>query len=250
MRACFARRGDLLGGVADRGHHRDLEGDRVERATGRAAAPSATLGIWFVAEVVGGVERVDVDAVAQLAGHRRHPRQHRGHEDRRVGDGDRSRRPLRRKQREVVVLTLVVERPTAEGREDRLQRADVVAHPGPRRHVLGRVAALDVRLDLGAEPQREAAVARLGQLPRDLGRDHRAAGKRDGHRGAEPDALGDERGGRAAQVRSAARLGEPERAEAGCFGPCRPAPGSRAAGGRTPSCRGRSSAGAPRSDGA
>src|SRR5207248_4997967 len=68
-------------------------------------------------------------------------------------------------------------------------------------------------LDLRAEPEREAASAGASQLPRRLRGDHRAAGERDGDRGADRDRLCDFRRYCAPEVRRPFRLGEPETGE-------------------------------------
>src|SRR3546814_2116251 len=80
-----------------------------------------------VAQVDGGVEGVDMDAVRDLAGHAQHPRIDRGEVDRRVRHGDRSRRPHRGEERELPELPLVVQSVAAEGGERRADGAYVLA---------------------------------------------------------------------------------------------------------------------------
>ena len=124
-----------------------------------------------------------VNTVGHLSGHPEHPRVHGGDVDRRVVHVDRPRRPRRRQQRQVVVLTLDRQRlARAERAEDRLHGEDVVAQPWPRWVERHPVTPLDMGAHLGPEPQPEAALARLRQLPRHRRGDHRAAGK--GHRDA------------------------------------------------------------------
>ena len=128
-----------------------------------------------------------------------------------IGSG----RPHGREQRQVPVVALVAERLAAEALEDRPERQHVVAQAGPGRIELHAVAPLDVRADLGAEAEPEAPAGGLGQLPRDLGGDHRAAGEGDGDAGEDVEVGGGERGRRAAEVGGAPGLGDHEAREPG-----------------------------------
>ena len=97
---------------------------------------------------------------------------------------------VRRHQGEAVVLALVVELAVAlPRRPDRAHRLDVFAHARRRRRPRHREALLVVRPDLRAEPQREAAAGAGGEIPADVGRDHRRAREGDRHAGVQLDLL-------------------------------------------------------------
>ena len=111
---------------------------------------------------------------------------------------------------------------TLEGPEDRPHRVDVLAQARDGVRELRREPSDDVRLHLRAEPELEVAARLVGEVPRDLGGHHRAAGERDGHRGAhaDPSVRGVGRH-RARKVRVVSRLGEPHRVETELFGAAR-----------------------------
>src|SRR3546814_1649681 len=91
--------------------HDDRTGSWRPTGSGRAGLEVGGDG---VAQVDGGVEGVDMDAVRDLAGHAQHPRIDRGEVDRRVRHGDRSRRPHRGEERELPELPPRSEEHTSE----------------------------------------------------------------------------------------------------------------------------------------
>ena len=125
---------------------------------------------------------------ASFARHPAHHRIDRGEVDRDVGMLDGAGIEQRHHQIDVVVRPLDVERRALLPMgPDGAHGADVLAHPGPGRRPGQAVAPLDVRLDLRAQPQREAALAELAERPGAHRRHRRAAreGDRDGSADAE-----------------------------------------------------------------
>ena len=151
-----------------------------------ASAPSAMAGIDGLAHVLGGVEGVDVEAVADLA---REPGQ-TGVDARYV---DRDLRVIywarveeRRHQGVPVELALELEGTLVLERiPDRTQGQDVLAQP--RRGLVPghREAAGYVGLDLRAEAEHEAAFGEVLEIPGGLRRLHGRAREGDGYGGAE-----------------------------------------------------------------
>ena len=169
----------------------------------------------MASEVARFADRVDVDAVGDLAGHAQHPRVDGGDVDLRVGRFDRTWAPLRVEERQLVELAVVVERLATESGEARLHGEDVVAQAWTGSLELDAVPANDVGAYLRAEPEPERSARGFLQLPRGLGGDHRAARERHGHTGRqfEPGRGDGGRGGR--RVRRAPGLGEQHAVEAG-----------------------------------
>ena len=160
-----------------------------------------------------------MDAVGHLADHAEHPGVDRGDVDGWVRTVDRSGRPGGRQEGHGVVLALHGQRPTrAEGLEDLLDGEHVLAHAGAGRIEVRAVAAFDVRPDLSAQAEAEAAAAGLGQLPCVGCGDHRTAREGDGDAGEHVDVGGD--GERATgQIGGPAGLGDDEAGESGGGGP-------------------------------
>ena len=106
------------------------------------------------------------------------------------------RGPVRRQQGHLVELAVVVEPLLAiEGSPGRLDRLDIVPHPGRRSIEVSAVAALNVRLDLGTQTKPEATPGVGGDLVRHRSREHRATRKRHGDTGCEEQARRRHRGG-------------------------------------------------------
>ncbi len=164
-----------------------------------------------LAQVALGREAVDEQPVGDLAGRLRHQRPDRGDHDRRVPVRIGPRVEERRHDRVGVEVAAEVELAvTRPGGPDRPDRKHELAHPRRRLRPLHRVALGDVRLDLGAEAEDEAA-ARKGLYVVRLQRDgHRVAREGDGDAGADLDPLGALRGDDAGEERVDLRLdGEP-----------------------------------------
>ncbi len=156
------------------------------RGTPGAARALEHRGAHDLFEVPQRVERMDVHAVGDLAGHAARPRSHGSDVDRDVGMLDRARAPHRRQQVERPVVAVEVELLLAlERAEDRAQSEHVLAEPGSRMIELHRVPTLVVRLHLRPEPEHEVPSRGVGELPRDLGGDHRTAHERERDRGAD-----------------------------------------------------------------
>src|SRR4051812_33854672 len=103
------------------------------------------------------MERMDVEAIAGLAGQARQPFVHASDIDRDVRVGDWAGVEEWRHQRVLVELALVAQPSTGlPGRPDRAQRADIIAQPRDRRIPGCAVAPLDMRLDLRAQAKDEA----------------------------------------------------------------------------------------------
>src|SRR4051794_4276945 len=163
------------------GHHqaRQADGDGAPRPAG-GRQPLVQGRERPLAQVARGGEAVDQQAVGDLPdepGHRR-------------ADGrqvHRRRPPLvggrgehRRHQRVPVVLALEAQRDAVlPGAPDRVQRADVLAHPRDRLAPRHREPPLDVGLDLRAQAQHEPAARVALQVVRAERQRHRRAGESD-----------------------------------------------------------------------
>ncbi len=106
----------------------------------------------------------------------------------------------------------------AEGVEDVLDGSDVFAQAWAGRVELGAVTALDVGPDLRAQPQAEAPVGGLGQLPRRRRGDHRAAREGHGDAGEDVDVVGGDGQRGAREVGRATGFGDHEPRQAGFRG--------------------------------
>ena len=160
---------------------------------------------------------MDEQPVRDLAGELAHSCAHRCEPDR-----DRivvPRRRERRRHEDVrVVARAVAQRRTRPPRlPDRAQRRDEVPHACDRRAVRHGVALLHVRLHLAAEPEDEAPVRRVGELPCRLCDRHRAAAEGDEDPGADLDAARRAGCNRACEQGVARELARPEAAEAEPF---------------------------------
>ncbi len=193
----------------------------IVRSSGSRPARARALGQrrrGHLVEVAERVHRVDVDAVGHLARHAPHPRVDGGDVDGRIGGVEGAGHPRRSEERERPVVALEGELLlAAEGPEDGLHGADVLGQAGPGRVEVAGVAAHGVGAHLGTEPEPELAAGRLGQLPRRLGRDHRAARERHRHAGRQVEAGRGQRRRRDRQERGAARLGEHQPVDAGAL---------------------------------
>src|SRR5918994_7158010 len=148
---------------------------------------------------------MDVDPVADGAGHAQHPRVDGGDVHRWIRNVDGPGGPLPVQERELDESSVVVKRDIAtEGTEARSDRLDVIAQSGAWMFELRAVTALHVSTHLGAETKPEPAGRRLRQLPRHLGRDHRRPGKADGDTGEDVEARSGEGRRRAPQGGGAA----------------------------------------------
>jgi hypothetical protein len=175
-----------------------------------------------LAQVFRRVEGVHVEAVADFAGHARHPRIHRGHVDRNVRMLYGSRIEEGRHEVEAVGLAAEVEWDAVLPRfPDGAEGLDHLAEPRPRRLPREREAPLVVRLHLRTQPQHEAATRDLLQIPRGVRHDDRAA--REGYRDsrAQLDARGVGGGHRQWQEGVVLRLRGPERTHAQLLRPPR-----------------------------
>ncbi len=168
-----------------------------------------------VAEVLRAVEGVDMEPVADLAGHLGHVRI-----DGRYVDGDArvldgARVEEGRHEVEAVGLASEVERRAVlPACPDRAERQHHLAQPRPRRLPLEREAPLVVRLDLGAEAEHESAARGLLEVPGRVGEDHRASREGDGDGRAQLHAGGIGARDRQRQEGIVLGLGRPERAHA------------------------------------
>src|SRR3970282_1491011 len=144
-----------------------------------------------LAEVLGAVEGVDVQSVADLARHLGHVRVD-GRDvdgDARVLDGPRVEEG--RHEVEAVGLPAKIEpRARLPALPDRAERQHHFAQAWARRLPRDREAPQVVRLDLGAQAEDEAAARDLLEIPGRVGEDHRATGKGDGDGRAQLDAPG------------------------------------------------------------
>ena len=140
--------------------------------------------------------------VGDLAGRLGHQRPDRREHDLRVAVRVRARVEERRHQGVRVELALEVERRVGRpGVPDRADREDELAHARRRLRPRHRVAPGDVRLDLRAEPEREApARQRLDVVGLERDR-HRVAREGDDDRRADLDRLGALGGDRAGEER-------------------------------------------------
>src|SRR5437867_3756269 len=164
-----------------------------------------------LAQVLRAVERVHVQAVADLAGDPAHGRIDAGdvHGHARMLDGPGVEE--RRHEIEAEEPTLEAQLgPVLPGLPDRPHGQDDLAHLRRRRLELHREAPLVVALDLRAQPEDESPARRLREIPRDVGADHRAARKRDGDRRAELDPGRHGRGDGERQEGVVLGLGRPE----------------------------------------
>ena len=131
--------------------------------------------------------------VGDLAGDLGHEPADAGERDRRRAERIRLGGEHRRHQGVLVELAPVVELLAGlPAVLDRTDREHEVAHPLRRVRPRHREAALDVRLDLRPQAQREASTRQQLQIVRRLGHRHRVAREGDRDRTSEPD------GGRAA----------------------------------------------------
>jgi len=175
-------------------------------------------GLHDVGQVLHAVKRVDVDSITQLARHAEHVGSDGGDVDRRSRILDRPGRPHRIEQCQLVVRAAVVERRFAlECAEEGSQCGDVVAHARARRVELRPVSPGDVRPDLGADAEPEAAAARVLELPGGRGRDRRAAREGDGDAGGELQTFGGQGRRRHREEGRATGLGEGDAAEPGAL---------------------------------
>ena len=167
-------------------------------------------------QVVDGVQRMDVDPVGHLAGGADHQVVDRGDVQPHVLEAVTSRHAGGRQQAHPVEPALVGQRSVAAERGPaRPHRQHVVTEPGDGRVELRAVAALDVGPNLAAESEPEPPLGGLGELPCDLGRDHRAAREGDRDAGRQVQARRRLVGGGDRQPRRLAHLGEHEAGEAG-----------------------------------
>ena len=137
------------------------------------------------------MERVGVKAVAQFARQPADVGVHPGDVDGNVRVIDPAWRKRGRHERVSVELALKIQfRAVLPAVPNRAQGEHDLAQLGPRRLPLHAVAALVVALDLGAEPQDEAARGRALQIPGRIGQRHRATRKRQRNRGSELQSVG------------------------------------------------------------
>ncbi len=115
----------------------------------------------------------------------------------------------------VELATELQRRAVLPGVPDRTDGLDHLAHPGCRVAPLHREALGDVRLDLAAQPEHEAALRERLQIPADVREQHRVAGERDGDRRAELDRLGSLGGDGEREERIVGGLGRPDPRVAG-----------------------------------
>ena len=159
----------------------------------RPAATRAPLDRWFDALVdeAGRADRVEANAVGDLAGDGAHVGADRRDVDGDVGVLDRTGIEQRHHQAEVVALALEPQRFAGlPGPPHRPDRADRVAHPRRRRVPLHPEPSPDMPSDLSAETEREPAAREVLQRPRRHRGDGRASRERHRHRRREPDAGG------------------------------------------------------------
>ena len=154
-----------------------------------------------------------MDAVGHLGRHADHPRVDGGHVDGGIGYVDGPRGPLGRQQVERPPLSVEGQGLVSpKGGEDCLHGSDVLPEPGAWRVEVGPVATGDVRPDLRPQPQPEAPLGGLGQLPGRFGGDHGAARERQGNAGCKLEVAHQCRR-RARQVRRAASFGDNQAVE-------------------------------------
>src|SRR6267143_5299035 len=201
---------DLRLGVADHHEARRHVGEVGARASGLCHAlldgrPHE------LAQVLRAVERVHVQAVADLAGHAAHRRVHARDEHGHARMLDGAGVEERRHEVEAEELALEVElRPVLPAVPDRAQGQDHLAHFLLGRLEVHREATLVVALHLRAEPEDEPPARGLGEVPGNMREDHGAARKRDGDRGTELDLRGDGGGDGERQEGIVLRLRRPE----------------------------------------
>ena len=159
------------------------------------------------------VNAVAQEPVAHLAGDLGHQLADAGEEDARHPEAvevARRRREERRHQRVRVELAAELQRRPGEPRvPDRPDGEDQLAHPRRRVAPRHREALRDVRLDLAAEAEDEAALGERLQVPRQVGERHRVAGEGDGDRRAQLELRRVLGGEQQRQERVVARLGGP-----------------------------------------
>ena len=214
----------------DRGHARAILG-RVARdrehgndqvhVVDAAAGTGCTLGngrSQTRLEIVHRVHRMDMHAVTQLARDPAHVRTDGRDVDLDVLEVVARRRPLPGQEAQVVVRAFVLELLLATERANaRLECADVVTHLRRGLVPLGRITSDDVTAHLAPEAEAEASARVLGHLPRDLGRDHRAARERDRDAGRERQLRGRFGRGRDHHPRDGAGFREEHAREARAF---------------------------------
>jgi hypothetical protein len=161
------------------------------------------------------VERVNVEAVAELAREPRDVGIHARDEDRHLRMLDRTGTEERRHQRVLVELALEVELGAVlPAVPDRSQSEDDLAELFTGRLPLDAEASLVVPLDLRAKAEDEPAARIRLQVPGDVGENHGCPGEGDGNRSAErdPSSGGGDRGQR--EKRIVLRLDGPYAVEA------------------------------------
>ena len=184
------RRGQLLLGGAGDDERRPGDLDVGQRAARLGRAPLER-GQRDLAEVALGGEAVAQEAVAHLAGHLGHQLADAGQEDLGVAVRVRARVEERGHQGVRVEVALEVELgAVVPRRPDGADGQDHLPHAGGGLRPRHREALRDVRLDLAAEAEDEAAAGRGLQVPGDLGQVHRVAGEGHGDAGAQLDPLG------------------------------------------------------------
>ena len=173
----------LGGGGRDQRLHADLE--LSQRAAGLGGA-GAHRRQHHLLDVGRRADRMGAQAVGDLAHDPAHQRIDRGQLDRNARMLDGAGIEQRHREIDVVVRALHVELGAVlPAVPDGAHRGDIFADPRPGGRPGHAVAALDMRLDLRAEPQREAAARQLLQGPGAHGGDGRAAREGDGDGGGE-----------------------------------------------------------------
>ena len=168
-------------------------------------------GLHVLAQILRAVERVHVQAVADLPRDPAHVLVHAGDEDGDLRMRDRSGVEERRHQIEAIELALEGQLgPVLPAVPDVPEGQDDLAHLRSGRLELHREAALVVPLYLRAQAQHEAAIGGVLQIPCDVGEDHRASRKRHRDRRAEPDPRRDARGDSQRKKRIVLGLRRPE----------------------------------------
>ena len=160
-----------------------------------------------------------VKAVAQFTGQPANVGVHPGDVDGDVRVVDPARGKRGRHECVSIEFALKIEfRAVLPAVPNRAQGEHDLAQLGTRRLPLHAVAALIVALDLGADPQDEAARGGALQVPGRIGQRHRAARKCQGNRGAELQAVGRCRRYRQRQERVVLVLHAPYAVEAEVLG--------------------------------
>src|SRR5262249_37865725 len=133
------------------------------------------VGDQALAQKASGMERMHVEAVAELAGEPRDVGIHAGDEDRHFWMFDRARAEEGRHQRVLVEFALEIElRAVLPAIPDRPQREDDLAEPLPRGFPFYAEAPLVVAFHLRAEAEDEAAARICLEVPSGVGEHHGA----------------------------------------------------------------------------